>query len=756
MLKNDYPRYVHGLYIDFKGLIHPFCPSEEDPNVAARSVQEKIDNICDDLDALVSDVRPKRILYIAVDGVAPRAKMMQQRSRRYVHSAIPARKAEAKLRSIKAAFRPEEHARVLKDLKAAGVGLTREALSHGSEDSSDASDILLRSLNASSPSSSERVEDMRKFDKNCISPGTEFMEALCVGVRAHVERKLASGERTWAGLTVIFSDANTPCEGEHKIINFLRGRTAHREFCDDEGGAHVLVGTDADLIFLGLSLHLPRIVILRHWNAFKNDLTMDAGIAPTEDPGRACREFFYLDAVANALLTEIYELCRVKGHEMSREVKVDTSSGAPLALRHRHLIDDFIILAMILGNDFIPRLPGAFCLDGALDNALEVYVMDVLPHGYLTLEDREINLEQLARFFRGYAKVEVAKFRYFYINATSERRRVTAGRFGNPTDMLWWEPYYKSTSISPERVEEACRSYIDMMRFVWRYYSRGITHVSWSCVYDFYHAPFALDLCKFLIKHGKTMQDPRPIDPADRIPIDPLTQLLCILPPPSCDLLATGLRSVMREPPSHLRETFPRSFNVDFTGVGKDKYDAVAMLPPANVAGLQKVVEDAAESLTEEERRRRENHDFHLVFARADQEPFCFNKGDSLTPRAPREHSLRCYEFREGPCPPSLPLRRAFIPPPRHRSRMGSTSVGTNEKKINPYRMVRGISADWLCSTCLLLNYPSYEACFKCHSAYDPSRCATLYCGKKKYFNSLMNPNHAEYIRKYIILNANS
>jgi 5'-3' exonuclease len=49
------------------------------------SQEEMMKNIWNYVDRIVTQiVKPRQLLYVAVDGVAPRAKMNQQRSRRWV------------------------------------------------------------------------------------------------------------------------------------------------------------------------------------------------------------------------------------------------------------------------------------------------------------------------------------------------------------------------------------------------------------------------------------------------------------------------------------------------------------------------------------------------------------------------------------------------------------------------------------------------------------------------------------------------
>lgn len=64
------------------GIIH-VCSHPDDSNVHFRMSEELMfQNILHYIDALFRMIQPQKLFFMAVDGVAPRAKMNQQRGRR--------------------------------------------------------------------------------------------------------------------------------------------------------------------------------------------------------------------------------------------------------------------------------------------------------------------------------------------------------------------------------------------------------------------------------------------------------------------------------------------------------------------------------------------------------------------------------------------------------------------------------------------------------------------------------------------------
>lgn len=170
---------MDNLYLDMNGIVHPCSHPEDRPPPA--NEEEMMIAVFEYTERVVNMVRPRKLLMIAVDGVAPRAKMNQQRSRRFRSAQEAAEKDQAVA---------EYH----EMMKAKGA-----------------------------PVEGEGETPKKTWDSNAITPGTPFMIILAQSLRYWCQYKLNT-DPAWAKLKIIISDATVPGEGEHKIMNFVRSQ----------------------------------------------------------------------------------------------------------------------------------------------------------------------------------------------------------------------------------------------------------------------------------------------------------------------------------------------------------------------------------------------------------------------------------------------------------------------------------------------------------------------------------------------------
>ena len=356
------------LYLDMNGIVHPCSHPEDRP--APKDEEEMMLAIFKYTDRVVNMVRPKKLLMIAIDGVAPRAKMNQQRSRRF-RSAQEAKE--------KAADKEE----LLKMLKQQNGGVLP----------------------------ADTLESMTKkaFDSNSITPGTPFMDILAGSLRYWCAYKFNT-DPGWAKMKVIISDATVPGEGEHKIMNFVRSQRASPDH--DPNTRHVIYGLDADLIMLGLATHEPHFRVLRE-DVFAQDsrakICKLCGQKGHEE--RNCRgeekkkqgEFDEKDEKAPPLKPFIWLHVSVLREYLAVELHVP---GLPFKFDLERAIDDWVFMFCFVGNDFLPHLPALEIRENSIDTLTAIW-RDNLPSmgGYVT-KDGHIDLERAQLILNGLAKQE--------------------------------------------------------------------------------------------------------------------------------------------------------------------------------------------------------------------------------------------------------------------------------------------------------------------------------------------------------------
>ena len=198
---------IDNLYLDFNGIIHNVCHNYFcDASKITSTTNEIYAEICEVIRQIVHLVKPKKLLMISVDGVAPRAKMNQQRIRRF-----------------------------------------RKELNEKKEENN---------INIEKEENNDKII----FDTNAISAGTKFMFHLTNYIKNYIlEQKKVNED--WMQIDILLSGSDVPGEGEHKILEYIRNYKLSENY--NPYTKHCIYGLDADLIMLSLLSHEYNFVILR-------------------------------------------------------------------------------------------------------------------------------------------------------------------------------------------------------------------------------------------------------------------------------------------------------------------------------------------------------------------------------------------------------------------------------------------------------------------------------------------------------------
>lgn len=374
------------------------------------------------------------------------------------------------------------------------------------------------------------------FDSNCITPGTRFMDFLSKYIDWFIRKEMTENEK-WQNLKIVFSNEKVPGEGEHKIINYIR---AFR----DENDSYCIHGMDADLIMLALGTHLPNIYILREEMMTHN---------------------------VSHYLINIGEISK----ELSNMLSWNTDT-----FKKKQAINDFIFICFMVGNDFLPHIPGLEIIEGGIEHMINMYHTICVEHGHITDSNAKFRKKALYFFLKELGKYEQ------HILENKYKRRVNyfpdetleSCVHDNTLDIKEYRQKYYENNLANVDQKELCHKYLEGMQWVMTYYIYGVSDWKWR--FPYHYAPFSYTLKKHVpdftfpsnVLYGYSQSQP----------ISPFLQLLAVLPLKSYKLLPEPFSKLKEE----VEEFCPKEFKIDLAGKRKE-YEAVVLLPIVDYERLE-------------------------------------------------------------------------------------------------------------------------------------------------------------------------
>ena len=531
---NDIINTIDYLLIDTNCLIHPMCFKvlAENSEIKNNDNLEElmIKKVLEYITYLIDYIKPKKGVFIAIDGVAPIAKIKQQRSRRF--KSVHDRELWDKIK--------QKH---------------KKPINHF-------------------------------WNNSAITPGTYFMF------------KLHNNILEWSAkqkLQIIYSSCNTPSEGEHKLLQFIRNNQKQNKTF-----SYVLYGLDADLIFLALSTQCDMVYLLREANQMDSSEKSES------------LNFVSIKIMKECIIETIYE-----SYKKLNESDIELISN--------NVINDFIFLCYLLGNDFLPHLPSLNINKNGIEILVEMYVKTLFEtQSYLLKINKHIKvnniflvklLKMLSNKEEEILKLHFGKNKRKLYCSSSERYDIEIFKIenlqfeiidnvmlGTDNHTEWRKRYYKHYfgCMTEESIDAFCEDFVNNyligLKWVTMYYFDKCPSWDWYFPYD--HPPFLLDIVKYIEKININK-----IGFSEGQPLEPFEQLLCVLPQQSAYLIPQSLKKLMTNGMEEIAHLYPTDFNQDM--LNKSKYwMAIPLLPPLEIDLVKKVYNSNKHLLTKDEQFR--------------------------------------------------------------------------------------------------------------------------------------------------------
>ena len=493
---------------------------------------------------LIQYTNPLELVYIAIDGVAPRAKMSQQRKRRYLSAQ----------RNI-----------ALEDFK--------------------------RQHNI----------PFVRWDSNCITPGTQFMKDLAVFLEDDFRKTLV---HKYPHLQLYVSSAAEKGEGEHKMIRFIKSQPMPQtNLCDVVYGLDAdlimlsLTCKDNNIVLMRESnnFHFDNKNNKQAPTPFKY-LVIDRLRESILDTIGIDGDDMKTNINKHLLLLDYVFLCFFLGNDFIPTLsflKIHDGAADVLLNVYKGLEQGLI---QCENDTYTINLPVLEMFLGELKNIEDEMMAKTHEHYYNMMVHPKRNFNNIVNIIRQqshYISLKEAQNKAVkeFLNDIDKfpLRNKPVFDINPKVDPKWRNAYYHYIfgANTPELITETCKNYIEGLIWTANYYFNMESNNEWYFKYAY--APCASDLYKqsMSMSAEEFREWQSTLMSAKNENISPELQLLMVLPPQSVCLLPSYMQCIMTDIQKGCLHYYPRVFQVQ-TYLKTKGWECVPSLPLIDMKRLQR------------------------------------------------------------------------------------------------------------------------------------------------------------------------
>lgn len=522
---------VHNLYLDSNSIIYDAMRNMDIINIGNSNQYEKslINQVCIKITEYIDRINPNNVL-IAFDGVAPVAKLEQQRQRRY---------------------------------KSMFIKKVENEIKQSSKERQETNKY--NSSNSNKNEKKNGIEKQFTWDQTAITPGTNFMKKL-----DNYVKNFFKDPKKFNCKNIIVSGSNRYGEGEHKIFEYIRN---HKVKHKDE--ITFIYGLDADLIMLSLN-HLCTSVnnISDNIFLFRENPGYDKNLNAIFEKDELCvMDIHKLSSVIyKSLLTKEYNY--EKTNNKKQREKGKKYSNKINNIIYQNKIADYILISFLLGNDFMPHIPSLNIRTNGISIIFNTY-KNIFGVNETIYNEGEINWKNLKKLINELASNEYNNLINEYKLIRKQRRKVVnehstieekiqhfnmlpsenreIEELIDPYQKGWEYRYYKclfDININNEYRKQICNNYLEGLEWTMKYYTTGCVNYRWF--YRYHYPPLLTDLIRCIPDFNTSF-----ISNDDRV-VSNYTQLSYVLPGECLNLLPKKIeRALLKENKEYYSKQYP-------------------------------------------------------------------------------------------------------------------------------------------------------------------------------------------------------